>query len=356
MKRRSLLLLGGSAVVVAGAAILVGPGTPPAPDTGNAPLMFQALAQKLAEARRIEVKQGDKHVVVTRRDAETWVLPEQDDYPVRADKVRELLVGLTELRLTEPRTSDAAMLERLGLDDPAKPGSTASMLRVLDGADKPIAELVVGRRRMRTQGNVPETVYVRRPDETQSWLAEGRLPLDADPQLWIDRDIANIARERILKVETNRTGEAPLVLTRTEGPEGRLAVTTPAEPPPLEEASLDELGRAFEFLTLTTARKEATAAGQPLGTTRFTLTDNLAITVTGQQDGDTVWLRFAAAGDDEAARLNARWRGWAYQVGAWKVKALLPRLDDLKKAEPAAAAAPPALPGLPPGAAPAPAR
>jgi hypothetical protein len=355
MKRRSLLLLGGSAVVVAGAAILAGPGTPPAPDTGSAPLMFQNLAQKLAEARRIEVKQGDKHVVVTRRDAETWVLPEQEDYPVRSDKVRELLVGLTELRLTEPRTSDAAMLERLGLDDPAKPGSTAAMLRVLDGAGKPIAELVVGRRRMRTQGNVPETVYVRRPDETQSWLAEGRLPLDADPQLWIDRDIANIARERILKVETDRTGEAPLVLTRTDGPDGRLAVTTPAETPPLEESSLDELGRAFEFLTLTTARKEAAVAGQPLGTSRFTLTDNLAITVTAQQDGETVWLRLAAAGDDEAARLNARWRGWAYQVGAWKVKALLPRLEDLKKAEPAAAATPPGAPSPAP-ASPAPAR
>lgn len=341
MKRRSVLMLGGAAVVVAGAAVLVGPGTPPPPDTGAAPLMFQNLALKLADARRIEVRQGDKHIAVTRRDAETWVLPEQEDYPVRGEKVRELLVGLTELRLTEPRTSDPAMLERLGLDDPSKPGSTAALLRVLDGAGQPIAELVVGRRRMRTQGNVPESVYVRRLDESQSWLAEGRLPLDADPQLWIDRDIANIARERILKVEANRTNEQPLVLTRGEGPDGVLAVTTPAQTPPLEDSAIDEIGRAFEFLTLTTVKKEAAATGQPLGEARFTLTDHLSITVTGQQDGETVWLRFAAAGDDEAARLNARWRGWAYQVGAWKVKALLPRLEDLRKAEPPPAPAAP---------------
>jgi hypothetical protein len=195
---------------------------------------------------------------------------------------------------------------------------------------------------MRTQGGAPESVYVRRPAETQAWLAEGRLPLDADPQLWINRDIANIARERVLKVEATRLGEPPMVLTRGEGPDGLLAVTTPTQTPALEEASLDEVGRAFEFLTLTDVRKDATAPGQPLGETRFVLTDNLSITVSGHQDGETIWVRLAAAGDDEAARLNARWRGWAYKVSEWKAKSLLPRLADLRKAEPAPAATPPA--------------
>jgi hypothetical protein len=345
MKRRPLLLLGGAAVVAAAAAVVLGRRAPDAPlETSSAPLMFQNLAARLSGAARIEVRQGGKSVAVTKRDAETWVLPDMQDYPVRPEKVRELLVGLTELRLTERRTNDAAMLDRLGLEDPAGATSTASMLRVLDGKGDPIAELVVGRRRMRTQGGVPESVYVRRPAETQAWLAEGRLPLDADPQLWIDRDIANIARERVLKVEAIRLGEPPLVLTRGEGPDGRLAVTTPAQTPLLEETSLDEVGRAFEFLTLTDVRKDAAATSQPLGETRFTLTDNLAITVSGHQDGENTWMRLAAAGDDEAARLNARWRGWAYKVAEWKAKALLPRLEDLRKAEPSPPAQPPAAP------------
>ena len=48
---------------------------------------------------------------------------------------------------------------------------------------------------MRTQGNVPEEIYVRRPDDNQSWLAEGSLQADADPQLWLDRDIMNIGHD-----------------------------------------------------------------------------------------------------------------------------------------------------------------
>ena len=30
------------------------------------------------------------------------------------------------------------------------------------------------------------------PDDNQSWLAEGSLQVDADPQHWLDRDIMNI--------------------------------------------------------------------------------------------------------------------------------------------------------------------
>ncbi|MBO1079530.1 DUF4340 domain-containing protein [Roseomonas haemaphysalidis] len=331
MNRRSLIVLGGVAVAAAAGAVLLGPGTPAAPDAGDAPLMFQNLAARLAGAARIELRQGAQSVALVKRDRETWVLPDRQDYPAHGEKVRELLVGLTELRLSERRTSDAAQLDRLGLEDPNAPGSTATLLRVMDQAGVPIAELVVGRRRMRTQGNAPETVYVRRPAENQAWLAEGRLPLDADPQLWIDRDLANIARERILKVDATRLGAPPLVLTRTEGPDGRLAVTIPEAPPAIEEAATDEIARTFEFLTFTEVRKDAGLSGQPVGETRFTLTDNLSITVSGTQDGPTTWLRMAAAGDDEAARLNARWRGWAYQVSAYKAKALLPQISDLLK-------------------------
>ena len=47
-------------------------------------------------------------------------------------------------------------------------------------------------------------------------------------------------------------------------------------------------------------------------------------------------------GDSEAAqKLAARVKGWTYQVGAWKEKAFVPTLDDLK-AEEKPAAAPPA--------------
>jgi hypothetical protein len=333
MRRRNVIWLGAAAAATVGAAILFAPDTAEPPPSGAAALAFPGLAQRLQNAARIEVKRHDAALVVQRR-GETWVLPDKSNYPVRAERVRELLTGLTELRLTEPRTANAELLDRLGLDDPARAGATSSLLRVLDANGNAIAELVIGRRRVRTQGNVPESVYVRRPADSQAWLAEGRLPVDADPQLWIDRDLANLPRERVRRVAVRRAGEeGELVLTRGAEADAKVELAQPAEAPPTDETSLDEVGRAFEFLTFLDVRPEAAIPGEPLGEARFEMSDGLAITVRPHKDGEAIWVRLAAEGDDEAARLNARWRGWAYQVGQWKEKAFVPRLADLTRQE-----------------------
>jgi hypothetical protein len=335
MNRRNLLLLGGAAVAAVGGALMLTPQTPTAPPPSETALAFPGLAQRLADAATIEVRRNDATLVVRRGAGGAWVLPAKADHPVRPEKVRELLVGLTELRLAEPRTANPEMLERLGLNDPSQPGSTASHLRVLDAQGAVIAELVIGRRRVRVQGNVPESVYVRRANENQAWLGEGRLPLDGDPNLWIDRDLANIARERVLSLSVTRAGEAPLVVRKERDADGKLTVVTPAEAGEMDEISLDEISRAFEFLTFLDVRRAAEIPGERLGTGAFELTDNLRITATVNKDGEAIWVMLAAEGDAEAARLDARWRGWAYQVGQWKEKALVPRLEDLRKQPPA---------------------
>lgn len=347
MNRRSLLLLGGAAAASIGGAVLLAPDTPTGPDPRAAGLAFPGLTQKLAGVMAIEIVGQAQKLELKRGQGEAWLLPAKGNYPARPDRVRELLVGLTELRLTEPRTANPELLGQLGLDDPAKPGSTGLLLRLLDGAGNPIIALVAGRRRMRTQGNVPEAIYVRRPGENQAWLAEGRLPVDADGALWLNRDIANLPRDRIRKVEIVRAGEMPITLTRTGDPDGRLLITLPGDAPAAEEGALDEVGRAFEFLTFTDVRAEAGLPGERIGQSRFELTDNLAITVRTQREAEAIWVMLAAEGDDEAARFNARWRGWAFQVGPWKEKAFLPRLEDLKRRELPTQITPP-LPGRQP--------
>ncbi len=339
MKRRDILLLSGAAVAsIGGALLLTDQGARQDYPTGGE-LAFPGLPQRLASVQRIELKKHDATLLL-QRDGERWLLPDKGGYPVRPERVRELLVGLTELRLTEARTSEPEQLAQLGLSDPTTAGSTAVLLRLLDAGGAPIAELLLGRRRVRTQGNVPEAIYVRRPGQNQSWLAEGRLTADADQQLWIDRDVANLAKDRVRRVVVKREGEPELVLARAGEVDAPLRITTPAEPPETDDVALEEVGRAFEFLTFTEVAKEAEMPGRVLGESRFELTDNLAIRVVLAGADGNVWVKLAAEGDDEAARLNARWRGWAYQVGQWKEKAFLPRLDDLKKREEAPAAAP----------------
>ncbi len=313
-------------------------------------LVFPGLAPQLGSATRVAITSKGQTFALT-RTGDLWGLAEQGGYPVQPDKLRELLTGLTELRLAEPRTADPALLERLGLGDPASASSTATLVRVLDGNGQVLAELIVGHRSVRTQGSLPETVYVRRPGDNQSWLAEGRLPVDADPQIWLDREIANIDSKRVASVVVHR-GDAVLEFGRDGD---KPALKLPAEHPKLDEYRLEDVFRSLESLSLADVKPAAPSPGAPVGTAAITLTDGTVIDVTvfgapkaeaGAPAQQNIWAQFAVRGESDAAKkLAARVKGWAYALGAWKEKAFVPALDDLKAEDkPAPAAAVPAAP------------
>jgi hypothetical protein len=113
MKRRNLILLGGAAAATTGAVILLTPDRTEPPPNSASPLAFPGLAPRLANAARIEVVRHDGTLVLRRAASGAWVLPDRADHPARPERVREVLVGLTELRLIEPRTANPEMLERL---------------------------------------------------------------------------------------------------------------------------------------------------------------------------------------------------------------------------------------------------
>ncbi len=348
LDRRTLLWLGGGGAVTLAGALLLGPGSPSAPPPRAGVLALPDLAGRLARAARLELRKSDSTLVLT-RDGQRWLLPDKGNYPVRAEKVREILVGLTELRLVEPRTAERDQLTQLGLDDPMNTGSTAVLLRVLDAGNAVLAELILGRRRVRTQGNLPESIYVRRPGETQAWLAEGRLAVDTDPQLWVDRDLGNVSAERLRKVTIRRSGQQPIVLSRGGEAGAKLRFAEPANPPSQDEVALDEVSRAFEFLTFLDVKPAAEPLGEALGEARFEYTDELVVTAWPARAGDTLWVKLRAEGGADGPRLNAAWQGWQFQLGMWKEKALTPLLEELmeRPAPPPAGTPEPALAPIP---------
>ncbi len=156
---------------------------------------------------------------------------------------------------------------------------------------------------------------------------------EPDARLWVDRDIADIPPARVRRVEVARAGEPPLVLARDPSGQELLAIARPDGAPAADRTALDEVGRAFEMLTFTEVLPAADAPGEAVGEARFLLDTGAVITARARKEGERVWLLLAAQGDSggdpEAARWDARWRGWAYQVAAWKEQAVVPRLADL---------------------------
>jgi hypothetical protein len=296
-------------------------------------LMFPDLAQHLQDATRVEIMHQGKTTAIVKH-GDSWGLEDRGGYVVQPSKLRGMLTALTELRLVAPRTSNPAEFSRLGLEDPNGKTAGSNLLRVFDASGKPIVSLIVGHRRVRTQGNVPEQVYVRRPNENQTWLAEGNLEVDADPQLWLERDIMNIDHGRIASITVTR-GSDTLQFAR-DGQ--KLVLKSPADHPPLDDYKLDDLDRALELLTFQDVQTDKQPVGDKIGQSVFTTSDGLAITATVFKDDKDIWVRFVANGSGkskgEGDKLNARLAGWTYQLGNWKEKALVPSLDELKAPPP----------------------
>ena len=109
---------------------------------------------------------------------------------------------------------------------------------------------------------MPDEIYVRRPDEKQSWLAEGSLQADADPTSWLDRDIMNISHDRIASVAV---GDQALIFGRVDG---KFALTQPADHPKLEDYKVDDVARALECIDASVGEGRRGGAGVPRPGTR----------------------------------------------------------------------------------------
>lgn len=315
------LLTGG--LTLAG-AVLLQPRAGPQPAGAGQP-MFQDLAPRLPQAARIEISGSGKSSTLA-RDGDRWGLVERGMYPVQPARLRALLAGLAELRLSEPRTADPALYGRLGVDDPAAAGSTATLLRVRTADGSLLAETLLGHRSQRSRGGLPETVYVRRPTDTGSWLAEGRLAADPDPQAWMIREIASIAADRVARVVVQR-GADRLVFERKDT--GLILLDPPAGKP--DSFHIEETGRALDGLTLADVTPGA-GPGTPIGQSVFTLTDGTAVTIALSRDDTRLWARFTAEGPGAAA--FGQLAGWSYQLPEWRETALLPKPSDMVLADP----------------------
>lgn len=349
MKPRTLTVLVILGVIAVVGGWYFGPNNVPAEQTSvrAGRLMFPDLAPRLQQVARIEVENHGRMLTIA-RSGDRWGLTDRGGYPVQETKLRSMLTALTELRLVEPRTSEPSQYAALGVESAAAKGSNSNLVRILDGSGKVILALIVGHRRTSAAGSVPQQVYVRRPGDRRSWLAEGNLDVDADPQLWLDRDIMNIDHSRIAKVTVSRPPET-LEFDRTGS---GFALAAPAQHPKLDSYKVRDVERALELLSFQDVQRSGPAPGNAVGTSVFTTEDGLTVTAqvfqsptdplkpAGQGD---IAVRLAVTGVDkakpEAARLEALVAGWTYQLGSWKKASLAPSLRDLEAPPPARPAA-----------------
>lgn len=307
--------------------------------------LFPALSDNLGKVVGIQVQQGEEKLSLEKANA-VWGVKDRAGYPVDFAKIRPLLVGLSEANLVEGKTRRSDRYAALELEDPAVKGTKSRLVRLTGEKGEPLAEVVIGKKRLESLGGGKTGTYVRRPGDPQTWLADAELPASVSAKEWMKTNILSLDASKITRITIEVAGEQPLTIERGGGtPEGKLAFA--AFPPDgkklKDENAADTLVRAVASIDLEDVRKlDAVPKGAAAGTVKVEGKDLPTITLQLRKDGVSHWLSLVATGDGEAKKMSdelaARTKDWEYKIADYKVTAILKKRADLLEPPPAPAA------------------
>ncbi len=331
--------------------------------------LFEGLRARVNDVARVRVTTAEETYTLERTDV-GWGLLEKGGYPVDVDKVKALVVGLTELELVEEKTANPALFARLGVQDPGAEGDTPSRrVELLDASGSVLADLVVGRETP-ARGAGDGQVYVRRPGHGPALEARGRVRVEDGSSALLDREIAKLERKRVARVTTiHPDGE----VLRVERPSADVADFSVVDLPEGAELAwpgvAGGVAGALEYLNLEDVRPADSAFDQAAAVrTRFEAFDGLVLETESVDEEGRVVLRVRASfepslrpaepagppeaeseGEGEAetespptpelvsvaeveaevAAINARVGAWLYVVPGYSGSNLRKRMSDL---------------------------
>lgn len=400
MNTKTLTILGVLAVVgLAGAYIATRPGPSEQSDSpgsatssGAGGPLFPDLASKADSISTIVVKRAPLEITI-KKEGDLWKVVEKAGYPAKLDAVRGVLVGLSQLKLDEPKTQRPDQYAKLGVDDPiAPPPDSAdkampqsSLVTLKDSSGKELAAVILGNPKYGGQGVVgsgTSGVYIRKPGDKQSWLASGQIEVPRDAIGWVESKFADIKRDRIKSIVVTQPSGIALTVSRENQSDPFTVKDIPAgremkDPGAGESIASTLTGLTFQDVAAANAMDPATtSAGSeikpgPIVTLRTF--DGLVVTATSATKDAKAWWRLTASADEailaklpptaaatsataadgstppapaapasppvgtaeaikkEVADLNAQWSPYAFAPADWKVKTVNTPLADLLK-------------------------
>lgn len=283
----------------------------------------------------IELRQGDRKLTLQRTGL-TWKIAERDGYAANPERVRALLLALARTELVEPRTALKDKWKLLELEDPAQKDAKSRAVRILDAKGQPLADLVLGRSRWDAFGPGRSGIYVRRPAETQTWLAMGDPKGGVELKDWVTVTAFETDQAKIRKLTIEHSGEAPLVIEKGDGKEQKFKLAKVPEGMKLKQGvTADQFAQGVGSIELEDVRRlAATPAGDKVSVLRLESEGGPVVTFRLRKDGEASWVSFSAEGEGEAAKkkaeeINARAVGWEFKIPQWKADMLGKRHADL---------------------------
>jgi len=315
--------------------------------------VFADLKPALGEVDEIRFSKGDGSRTTLHKNADGWVVVERQ-YPADAARVRELALALANLKVIERKTSDPANYAKIGVEKPDSPTAGSTLVEIQAG--KKTWSLIVGK------GADGRAVYIRKPDEAASSLAQPFIAPDPDQKRWIDRLLTDIPGAEVHDIAVRMENGPAYLLTRAKRADPALTLSPiPKGRSPVSAMALNGQADALGALNFDDVR--AAPAPAPADIATYRTFDGQVIEFAGHRDGEKTYVAIAAHRDptlaaqfpnpatpDKAAtpapaeptpadktveKLVARAHGLEFEIPAYKYDAIFKKQEDLLEKPPA---------------------
>ncbi len=249
------------------------------------------LGERLGDVAELVVRTKER-TITARRTEDGWVVVEAGEFPADPERIREIVLGLAAMRLVEAKTADPARFDRLGL---APESEDAKRVELRDSAGNTIATAILGKRKWSLYGPGKSGMYVRRPDETRTWLADRAVDLPNEPLNLVDRNLAFIPREDIREVRLHVGTPQEVVISRT-APDEPFVLQGLGPDEAADEAKLNRVVAAFGAMAAEEiVRREERPVPADALQARYRLFDGTVIDIRLWREGEGEEARYWVA-------------------------------------------------------------
>jgi hypothetical protein len=303
---------------------------------------FPKLSENVNNVAKIEIRNANSEFSMT-LTGDNWGLDQKDGYRVEFQKVKAAIVNLSNFKLIEKKTADAARYERLELNDPSDEKAQSRKVVLKDAKGSVLADVVIGKLNPNLFGTGGAGTYIRRAKEKATWLARGQVELGEEANNWMARQIVNYGQEKVRKVVVANPEGAEIILAKADVkapnfkienlPEGR-AIKNKDEADPLAGVMWRMM-----FDDVQKAEKQEWPAKPWVA--HYTVWDGYTVRIETAKFGDDFWGRFSAevdpsvtdakkkaAAEKSVAEINQRTRGWTYMLTAGDSEKLVSKMVD----------------------------
>jgi hypothetical protein len=298
MKQKQILGLGAAAVVLMGLAVYLSESRKPAEEAPAAGALAPGLEAGLNEVNQVVVQAAGGETITLKRGEAGWGVEEKQGYAADVGKLRELLLNLAQAQRIEPKTAVESSYPVLGVQDVEAEGASNVLLRVA-GAGPELA-VILGQNNSRGAGT-----FVRLQDEAQSWLVDRNLAAEKTASGWLQRDLMDIAANRITGVEVQPPEGGPVQIEANSGGEGDFRIANlPNGREPASAFVGDATAGFLSGLRIDDVRRAegyTPAADAQATTASFRTREGLLVAVKAHTQGGETWASFEVSLDEQAA-------------------------------------------------------